>query len=109
LGIQNAMIHLYRLDRADKQAFRERLLEISQKWSPYRTYACMHLWRWKDNSPALVNKAQPSKPGKTKAKAAVKTGGKAKGKLGAMTGKAGKTAKKQAKKAQKKAGAGRKK
>jgi len=48
-GIQNAMIHLYKLDRTDKKAFREKLTRISAKWSPYRTYACMHLWRWKDN------------------------------------------------------------
>ena len=52
LGIQNAMIRLYKLDRTEKKAFREELLRISQKWSPYRTYACMHLWHWKDNSPA---------------------------------------------------------
>lgn len=50
-GIQNAMIKLYRLDRADKKQFRRDLLRISDKWSPYRTYACAHLWRWKDNSP----------------------------------------------------------
>jgi DNA-3-methyladenine glycosylase II len=55
-GVQNAMIHLYNLDREDKRAFREELLRISQKWSPYRTYACLHLWRWKDNSPAAVVK-----------------------------------------------------
>ena len=48
LGIQNAMIKLYRLDRADKKKFKENLLRISSKWSPYRTYACMHLWQWKD-------------------------------------------------------------
>jgi DNA-3-methyladenine glycosylase II len=52
LGIQNAMIRLYKLDRTNKQSFREDLLRISQKWSPYRTYACLHLWHWKDNSPA---------------------------------------------------------
>ncbi len=51
LGIQNAMIRLYKLDREDKRSFREEMLSISQKWSPYRTYACLHLWRWKDNSP----------------------------------------------------------
>ena len=50
-GIQNAMIGIYKLDRNDKKAFRESLIRISAKWSPYRTYACMHLWRWKDNSP----------------------------------------------------------
>lgn len=46
-GVQNAMIHIYDLDRNDKKTYREALLKISQKWSPYRTYACMHLWRWK--------------------------------------------------------------
>jgi DNA-3-methyladenine glycosylase II len=52
-GVQNAMIHLYKLDRTDKKKFREDLLRISKKWSPYRTYACVHLWRWKDNPPEL--------------------------------------------------------
>ncbi|HTI90940.1 MAG TPA: hypothetical protein VL727_10150 [Puia sp.] len=66
-GVQNAMIHIYKLDRTDKKAFREALLRISQKWSPYRTYACMHLWRWKDNSPvvspaAKTASAQAKKP-----------------------------------------------
>lgn len=51
-GVQNAMIHLYKLDRTDKKKFKEDLLRISKKWSPYRTYACVHLWRWKDNAPA---------------------------------------------------------
>ncbi len=55
-GVQNAMIQLYKLDRADKKKFREDLLRISQKWSPYRTYACVHLWRWKDNEPVKVKK-----------------------------------------------------
>ena len=51
LGIQNAMIRLYKLKREDKKKFREDLLRISKKWSPYRTYACRHLWEWKDNMP----------------------------------------------------------
>jgi DNA-3-methyladenine glycosylase II len=51
LGIQNAMIRLYKLDNSDKKKLREDLLRISQKWSPYRTYACLHLWQWKDNTP----------------------------------------------------------
>ncbi len=51
LGIQNAMIGLYKLDRSDKKQFQQDLLRISAKWSPYRTYACVHLWRWKDNTP----------------------------------------------------------
>ena len=56
LGIQNAMIVLYKLSRDDKKQFREDMLRISKKWSPYRTYACMHLWRWKDNSPEKKEK-----------------------------------------------------
>ena len=51
LGIQNAMKKIYKLDNSDKKKFREDLLRISQKWSPYRTYACLHLWQWKDNRP----------------------------------------------------------
>ena len=49
LGIQNAMIRLYKLDNADKKKLKEELLRLSNKWSPYRTYACMYMWRWKDN------------------------------------------------------------
>lgn len=60
-GVQNAMIHIYKLDNSDKKAFRQTLLKISQKWSPYRTYACMHLWRWKKNSPATASQADAKK------------------------------------------------
>ena len=51
LGIQNAMIKLYELKNKNKKKFRNELLRISEQWSPYRTYACIHLWRWKDNAP----------------------------------------------------------
>ncbi|MEO8583940.1 MAG: DNA-3-methyladenine glycosylase 2 family protein, partial [Flavitalea sp.] len=49
LGIQNAMIKLFKLDRMNKKEFREQMIKISDKWSPYRTYACLHLWDYKDN------------------------------------------------------------
>lgn len=49
LGIQQAMIKLYKLDSTDKKALREKMLKLSQKWSPYRTYACLHLWNYKDD------------------------------------------------------------
>lgn len=52
LGIQNAMIHLYKLSRDDKKKFREDMFRIAAKWRPYRTYACLHLWRWKDSEPS---------------------------------------------------------
>lgn len=48
LGIQQAMIKLYQLDVTDKKAMKANMLQIAQKWSPYRTYACLHLWKWKD-------------------------------------------------------------
>lgn len=56
LGIQNAMVGIYKLDKTDKKAFRTKMLTISEKWSPYRTYACLHLWRWKDNAPIVKKK-----------------------------------------------------
>jgi len=65
-GIQNAMIRLYKLDREDKKAFREKMLRISEKWSPYRTYACMYLWRYKDNTPVAAKKSAPGKPTRKK-------------------------------------------
>ncbi len=58
LGIQNAMADLYKLDKEDKKLLKEKMLKLSAKWSPYRTYACVHLWRWKDNSP-VVKKKRP--------------------------------------------------
>lgn len=54
-GIQSAMKKIYKLDDSNKKDFKEKLLKISGKWSPYRTYACLHLWHWKDNPPVLKN------------------------------------------------------
>jgi len=31
---------------------KEKMLVVSKKWSPYRTYACRYLWGWKDNTPS---------------------------------------------------------
>lgn len=56
LGIQNAMIKLYKLDNTDKKKVKEDMLRLSKKWSPYRTYACVHLWQWKDNTPIVKTK-----------------------------------------------------
>ncbi len=51
LGIQQAICKLYKIDAADKKAMKEKMLVISKKWSPYRTYACRYLWGWKDTKP----------------------------------------------------------
>lgn len=48
LGIQQAMCRLYKINSANKKRMKARMLKISAVWSPYRTYACLHLWRWKD-------------------------------------------------------------
>ena len=48
MGLQNAMIGLYKLDISDKKLLREQIAKLSAKWSPYRTYACLYLWQWKD-------------------------------------------------------------
>jgi DNA-3-methyladenine glycosylase II len=61
LGIQNAMIALYKIDNSDKKAVKEKMLQLSAKWSPYRTYACLHLWRWKDNTPVKKEKRPKEK------------------------------------------------
>lgn len=61
LGIQNAMIKLYKLDNTDKKKIKENMLRLSQKWIPYRTYACVHLWRWKDNAPVVKGKRPKEK------------------------------------------------
>jgi len=50
-GIQSAIKKLYKFDDSNKKEFREKMLKLSAKWSPYRTYACMHLWQWKDEKP----------------------------------------------------------
>lgn len=49
LGIQQAVCKLYKIDAGDKKAMKEKMLAVSKKWSPYRTYACRYLWGWKDN------------------------------------------------------------
>ncbi len=61
LGIQNAMIALYKIDNSHKKKLKEDMLRLSAKWSPYRTYACIHLWRWKDNAPIVKEKRPKEK------------------------------------------------
>ncbi len=48
LGIQTAMKKLYGIRTVDKKKLREKLVRKAELWKPYRTYACMHLWRYKD-------------------------------------------------------------
>jgi DNA-3-methyladenine glycosylase II len=48
LGIQQAMIKCYKLQTENAKLLKLEMQKIAQKWSPYRTYACLHLWAWKD-------------------------------------------------------------
>ncbi|HUQ65669.1 MAG TPA: hypothetical protein VM101_05920 [Flavitalea sp.] len=48
LGIQNGMTSYFKLDNSNKKQFRENMLRKSEKWSPYRSFVCLHLWGWKD-------------------------------------------------------------
>lgn len=51
LGIQNAIIKHYDLEgnysktRTDQKKLKQRMVEISEQWSPYRTLACRYLWK----------------------------------------------------------------
>lgn len=56
LGLQQAVIGLYELKHRKKKIMNARILKISEQWAPYRTYACLYLWRWKDNPPATGTK-----------------------------------------------------
>lgn len=50
LGIQQAMCKLYKIDATNKKLMKQQMLQIAQAWHPYSTYACLHLWSWKDEA-----------------------------------------------------------
>src|SRR5205085_11242354 len=56
LGLQQAVIGLYNLRHRKKKIMMARIVKIAEQWSPYRTYASMYLWRWKDNPPLKESK-----------------------------------------------------
>lgn len=61
LGLRQAVIGLYGLKHRKKKIMNDKIIKIAQQWSPYRTYACMYLWRWKDNAPAERSKTKKGK------------------------------------------------
>lgn len=52
LGIQKAMIHLFKLQDLDKKTLRIKMEKLSKRWSPYRSYICLHMWRFSGFKPA---------------------------------------------------------
>ncbi len=51
LGIQNGMIGMYGLDSSNKKNLKKEMEKKAEAWRPYRSYACMAIWAWKDNTP----------------------------------------------------------
>jgi DNA-3-methyladenine glycosylase II len=60
-GVRSAMIKMYKLEKLDRKKLNERLIKISNKWSPYKTYGCLYCWQWKNNAP-VVRKKSTKKP-----------------------------------------------
>ncbi len=48
LGLQKAMIRLYQIEYASSKELAMKMILIAEGWSPYRTYACRHLWQYLD-------------------------------------------------------------
>ncbi|MFI5172488.1 MAG: DNA-3-methyladenine glycosylase family protein [Chitinophagales bacterium] len=48
LGIQTAMIKIYKMNYQDKKELLSKMKKKAEKWAPYRTFACLYLWRYKD-------------------------------------------------------------
>jgi DNA-3-methyladenine glycosylase II len=47
-GLQMGVKKLYNIDDSNKKIFLQNMEKISKKWVPYRTYASLYLWRYKD-------------------------------------------------------------
>lgn len=48
LGIRQAMLKLYGLQNENKKQLTNEMLSISNNWKPFRSYACLALWKYKD-------------------------------------------------------------
>ena len=54
LGLYTAVKKLYQVKSRTAKKEKEKILKISEQWSPYRTYACLYLWRWyEDGMPSF--------------------------------------------------------
>lgn len=48
LGIQKGMLKLHKLDHLKGKELKARMMELSLRWAPYRSYACLYLWKFQD-------------------------------------------------------------
>ena len=49
LGIRMAIAELYSVEETGRQ-MHQKMTEIAAAWQPYRSYACLYLWRYKDGA-----------------------------------------------------------
>ncbi len=49
LGIRQAMVKLYALQSDNKKQLTLEMKAISEQWKPFRSFACLALWNFKDN------------------------------------------------------------
>jgi DNA-3-methyladenine glycosylase II len=49
LGIQNGMKKLYNLKSENKKDLFNEMHQVSESWKPFRSLACMYIWRHKDD------------------------------------------------------------
>ena len=52
LGIQIAMCKLYGITNDNKKKMKLEMIKIAKQWEPFRSYACLYLWGYKDAKPA---------------------------------------------------------
>jgi len=41
-------LEISKIKETNKKQLWEKIEKVALKWSPYRTYACLYLWGWKD-------------------------------------------------------------
>lgn len=46
LGIQKGMIEIFKLHDLPKKELRIKMMKLSERWSPYRSYVCLHMWKF---------------------------------------------------------------
>lgn len=46
LGVQKVMVHFFKLEGLKQRELKEKMLKLSARWSPYRSYVCLHMWKF---------------------------------------------------------------
>jgi DNA-3-methyladenine glycosylase II len=60
-GLRAAIRKLYGLRAGNKKALDKKMTAIAEQWKPYRTFACMHLWKFKDGDGPAARKMKTGK------------------------------------------------